>query len=133
MLVFLDTNVLVSAALNPHGTPARAFDKAVASPNRAVTSRHNLDELERIFTTKLAKSTTLLESFLQLAAPALTVIDVPADAVDDEAAIRDIADRPILRTARAVNADVLVTGDKDFLEAGLRCPRIVTPADFLAM
>lgn len=34
-------------------------------------------------------------------------------------AIRDVKDRPILRAALATDADILVIGDKDFLEAGI--------------
>ncbi len=30
-----------------------------------------------------------------------------------------------------VKADVLLTGDKDFLESGLKNPMIMTPAEFL--
>lgn len=49
MRVFLDTNILISAMLNPFGAPARAYDKAVAYPNSAVISSQNLDELRSVF------------------------------------------------------------------------------------
>ena len=45
--------------------------------------------------------------------------------------IRDISDRPILRAAIEAKADVLLTGDKDFLESGVNNPAIMTPAEFL--
>ena len=45
--------------------------------------------------------------------------------------IRDVMDRPILRAALNANADVLLTGDKDFLESGLSHPRIMTATEFL--
>ena len=45
--------------------------------------------------------------------------------------IRDVKDRPILRAAIHANADVLLTGDKDFLESGLHTPKIMTASDFL--
>ena len=50
-----------------------------------------------------------------------------------ESQIRDADDRPILRAAIAAKADVLLTGDKDFLESGLKKPMIMTPAEFLSM
>ena len=40
-------------------------------------------------------------------------------------------DRPTLRTAVKSNSDVLITGDKDLLEADITLLRIVTPAEFL--
>ena len=48
-----------------------------------------------------------------------------------ETQIRDVNDRPILRAAIEAKADVLLTGDKDFLESGVKNPMIMTPAEFL--
>ena len=50
-----------------------------------------------------------------------------------EEKIRDVKDRPILRTALAAGVDVLITGDKDFLEAELDSPRAISAADFLRL
>lgn len=48
-----------------------------------------------------------------------------------ESQIRDINDRPISRAAIMAKADILLTGDKDFLESGIKHPKILTPAEFL--
>ena len=48
-----------------------------------------------------------------------------------ETQIRDVNDRPILRASIEAKADVLLTGDKDFLESGVKKPAIMTPAEFL--
>ena len=48
-----------------------------------------------------------------------------------ETQIRNVNDRPILRAAIEAKADVLLTGDKDFLESGVKKPAIMTPAEFL--
>lgn len=61
------------------------------------------------------------------------MIPTPAIDIPDEEKIRDLADRPILRAAKAAGADVLLTGDKDFLESGVTDPRIMTAAEFLTM
>lgn len=39
--------------------------------------------------------------------------------------MRDINDKPILRAAIMAKADVLLTGDKDFLESNIKYPKIV--------
>lgn len=52
---------------------------------------------------------------------------------DAEKLIRDVKDRPILRAALNAKADVLLTGDKDFLESGVTDPKIMTAAEFLEM
>lgn len=51
--------------------------------------------------------------------------------MSDEAFVRDKSDRPILRAAIAAKADIIVTGDRDFLESGITNPKIVTAAEFL--
>ena len=49
MKILIDTNILISAALNPDGIPSQAFFKAVTYPNKAIISKQNLEELRRIF------------------------------------------------------------------------------------
>ena len=39
--------------------------------------------------------------------------------------------RPILRAAIINQIDVLITGDKEFLESGLTSPRIMTATAFM--
>jgi predicted nucleic acid-binding protein len=41
-------------------------------------------------------------------------------------------DWPIWLAAKTLEVDLLITGDKDFLEAGLTDPRILAPSQFLA-
>lgn len=58
---------------------------------------------------------------------------MPIETRESETQIRDVKDRPILRAAIEAKADVLLTGDKDFLESGVKKPAIMTPAEFLDM
>ena len=44
---------------------------------------------------------------------------------------QNVDDRPFLRAAIESKADILLTGDKDFSESGVKRPRIMTPAEFL--
>lgn len=48
MLVLIDTNVLISAALFPDSIPALAFMKAVTPPHKAVVCDYSLDEMRRV-------------------------------------------------------------------------------------
>lgn len=61
----------------------------------------------------------------------LELVPTPIEEYHAENKIRDVKDRPILRAAIHANADVLLTGDKDFLESGLHTPKIMTASDFL--
>lgn len=61
----------------------------------------------------------------------LELVPVPTDENVMELEIRDANDRPILRAAIEAKADILLTGDKDFLEFGLKNPKAITPVEFL--
>ena len=95
MLVFLDTNILISAALNPLSTPGEDFDKAVTSPNRAVIYEQNVEELHRVFEMKLPAKMRLLDDFLLTMESSLEVVPVPEVEATSEVDIRD-AYAPVL-------------------------------------
>lgn len=131
MRVLIDTNVLISAALSPNGAPFQAYVKAASYPNHGMICEQNVDEMKRIFNKKFPTRLNALNRFLSVALLTLELVPVPTDENDAEAQIRDVKDRPILRAAIHAKADILLTGDKDFLESGLNNPKILTPAEFL--
>ena len=132
MRVLIDTNVLISAALSPHGTPFQAYVKATSYPNHGLICEQNVDDMKRIFNKKFPNRLASLDKFLSIALMTLELVPIPTEEDDSEAQIRDVNDRPILRAAIKANADVLLTGDKDFLESGLLNPAIMTPSEFLS-
>ena len=131
MRVLIDTNVLISAALSAGGVPFRAYVKAASYPNHGLICEQNVDEMKRIFNKKFPHKLAALDRFLAMALMTLELVAVPVDEEESEQKIRDTNDRPILRAAIAARADVILTGDKDFLESGLEKPAIMTPAEFL--
>ena len=133
MRILIDTNILISAALNSHGTPYKAYLKAVTYPNKGIICDQNIEELWRIFNRKFPTKISMLEKFLAYSLSVIEVAATPEMEEDAEKLIRDIKDRPILRAALNAKADVLLTGDKDFLESGVADPKIMTAAEFLEM
>ncbi len=131
MRVLIDTNILISAALSSQGTPFQAFVKAVTYPNHGLICEQNIDEMRRIFNRKFPKKIAALEKFLSLALMTLEMVPTPMEKYDSEVQIRDVNDRPILRAAIYAKADVLLTGDKDFLESGIENPKIMTATEFV--
>ena len=91
----------------------------------------NVDELKRIFHKKFPSLLNALDRFLSIALLSLELVPTPTEEISLESQIRDINDRPILRAAIMAKADILLTGDKDFLESGIKHPKILTPAEFL--
>ena len=133
MRVLIDTNVLISAALNANGVPFQAYIKAVSYPNDGLICEQNVEEMKRIFNKKFPERLAALDKFLSTALLTLELVPIPTDENASETQIRDANDRPILRAAIEAGADILLTGDKDFLESGLENPRIMTSAEFLNM
>ncbi len=131
MRVLIDTNVLVSAALNAKGTPFKAYIKAATYPNHGLICEQNVDEIKRIFNKKFPDKIAALDRFLSLALMTLELVPVPMNEKMAESQIRDVDDRPILRAAIEAKADVLLTGDRDFLESGVKNPMIMTPTEFV--
>lgn len=133
MRVLIDTNVLISAALNPNSVPSQAYQKAASYPNRGLICEQNVSELKRIFYKKFPHRMSALDQFLSTALITLELVPSPSDELAVEALIRDQKDRPILRAAIEAGADILLTGDKDFLESGVEHPVIMTPAEFVLL
>ena len=133
MIVMIDTNVFISAALFPNGTVACALKKALRQPYQPVTCEYVVDELHRKFQEKFPKKLVELEAFLYIALQSVHVMETPAVVYEEELKIRDLKDRPILRAAISGKVDLFLTGDKDFLESSVEDPRIISPADFLKM
>jgi putative PIN family toxin of toxin-antitoxin system len=100
-----------------------------------VVCDYSVDELHRVYNRKFSNKIHTLESFLTLLFRTVKIINTPPEeeAVACESAIRDLDDRPILRAAIKSNVDILITGDKDFLESGITKPKIMTPSEFLDM
>lgn len=132
MRVLIDTNVLISAALNPGGIPYQAYVKAVTYPNHGIICEQNVDEIKRVFNKKFPDKLSALDRFLATALMTLELVPMPTRERDLEVKVRDAADRPILRAAVEARADILLTGDRDFLEAGIEHPSIVTPMTFIS-
>jgi putative PIN family toxin of toxin-antitoxin system len=133
MKILIDTNVLISASRSTQGKPYAAFVKATTAPNRAYVCEQTLEELRRVFNRKFPELLPALAKFMIIALPVLEILPVPDDEAEEEKEIRDIKDRPIFRCAAANGIDIILTGDKDFLESGVDKPASMTIAAFLQM
>ncbi len=125
MRVFVDSNILISAALFPAGQVAARDVALIESGHEIVTSDYVLDQLRRVATLKFPAHTDAVETFIAIFQGNGLVLPTPAEGGCDEARIRDEKDRPVFRAARAASADVLLTGDKDLLDAGLVDPDVL--------
>jgi hypothetical protein len=130
----LDPNVIVAAALNPHGIPAQCMRAHADGRFELVVSDRLLDELSRVLRREKFRRYLSLDQAERLVdalrRDALVCRDPPAPA---PVSSPDRDDDYLLALAFAESAHVLVSGDAHLL--GLRPPglRIVAPRDFLTL
>jgi putative PIN family toxin of toxin-antitoxin system len=111
MKVFLDTNVLASAAAT-RGLCADGLRQVFAS-HQLFISDQVLNELNRVLRFKFGVGQDLIDDFIWLLQQD-TVLAQPARLPRVELQDRD--DLPVLAAAIAAGAEVLVTGDKELLD-----------------
>ena len=134
MRLFLDANVLFTAAHNPGGRSAAIFQMARAGACSLVSSPHALEEARRNLRLKYPSATDALERLLT------------AGSVEPEPPSKDVAwaleqglplkDAPILAAAAQARCDVLVTGNRTHFGhlygRRFRGVEVLSPADALA-
>jgi putative PIN family toxin of toxin-antitoxin system len=124
--VFLDTNVLASAAAT-RGLCADVLREVLTS-HELLTSAQVLSELKRVLRTKFGVAQDLIDDFISLMRED-TVLAESGRLPTVE--IRDRDDLPILSAALSAGADVFVTGDKEILDIGrIEKLAILSPRQF---
>ena len=132
MRVFLDANILFTAAHNPKGKAALVIELGEAGIWRLATSPYAAEEARRNIARKFPACNESLDAILQNIVPVSDDQEIPCPAGLAE------KDRPIFRAARACRADVLLTGDlRDFgflMNAPAKADGLLiqTVAEFLA-
>ncbi len=127
----LDPNVVISAVIQPQGSPARCLRAHGEGRFDLVVSPLLLGELRTVLRReKLRPFLTIdqAERLVDALARDATVADDPAC---PEPLSRDPGDDYLIALARATSAHVLVTGDQDLLGLDLPDLKIVSPREFL--
>lgn len=128
MRIVLDTNVLVSALLNPQGPPARILDLIVGGPLKLLADNRILYEYrEVLLRPKFGFDPDLVDELIALLDKAAEFI--AADFLSDP--IPDPDDRPFLEIALAGKAEVLITGNKKDFGKPPQGLKILLPSEFL--
>ena len=132
MRVLIDTNVLLAAILCPNGVAAEAYRLAFCEGNSVLVCDYVIEELKRVVHWKSSgKYDSQLTTFISGLMLAADAVLVPEEPVEGEVELRDPNDQPILRGALVSEADIILSGDKDLLEAGIPYPPVLTPRQFI--
>ena len=129
--VVLDTNVLISALLQPNGSPRAVVNAIKAANGVLIFSDETFHELRtRLFRPKFDVYVSRNNRSVYLAQ--LEAVSEWVPITGTRLGCRDSDDDKMLETALMGNADCLVTGDKDLLEMSpFHEIPVLRPADFL--
>jgi putative PIN family toxin of toxin-antitoxin system len=128
MRIMLDTNVLISGfAFN--STHIREMTRWITEQHQLILSSYVVEELREVIARKAPASLAALDDFLvrlpfeMCYTPARLPKELPFG-------IRDPDDVKVLYSAIVAEADILITGDKDFADVNIEKPMIMTPRQF---
>jgi putative PIN family toxin of toxin-antitoxin system len=127
MEIVVDSNIIVSAILFPTSIVAKVF-AFVLENHTLVLCDYIVSEIENVFLKKFPHKINEMEKFIGKIK--YRKFDLDEMDISKYPPIRDIDDFPILVAAIESNADMLITGDKDFDEIKINKPIIVKPRDF---
>lgn len=128
MRIMIDTNVLLSVTLFPRLKMTNMI-AYITKNHTLVLCSHIIDEIRAVFNRKFPKEVSILERFLCKLSFELENTPYNIDSKEFPI-IRDNNDLPILVSAILGDVDILITGDKDFLDVEIEKPEIMRPSDF---
>jgi len=130
--IVLDTNVLVSGVLNPHGSPGRVLDIIVSGAVKVLLDDRIIAEYREVLARPRfgfrSDNVEVLIDFI--VSEGETVTSVPL-----ALSLPDRDDLPFLEVAVAGKADALVTGNGGHFmpSAGEHQAEVCTPAAFISL
>ena len=130
MRVMIDTNVLISALLFPNER-MNALIYAITQKHQLVLSSYVVEELLAVTRRKFPQKTGIVDTLLSALPYELAYTPQEMEAGLFE--IRDEKDYPVLYSAITEDVDILITGDRDFLDIDIERPEIFTPAQFMEL
>jgi putative PIN family toxin of toxin-antitoxin system len=128
MRILVDTNIIISAGLFPESLVGKALKHIIKNHN-LILCQYTLDELQDVFLRKFLNRIDYLNEFVRNLKYEL--INIKITDYKKYPQIRDKDDIPLLASAIETNADVFITGDKDFDDIKITKPKIMKPKDYI--
>lgn len=131
MRVFVDANIIISAILFPNGKVSKVFSYLLEKHDIIISS-YTKSECVEVFTKKFPTKLFLIDDFFN----GITYEEFESPIKIDESKypkIRDVKDLPVLVSAILSDADIFLTGDKDFEDIKIDKPLIFTPSKYFEL
>ena len=114
IVALIDTNVWVSALINPHGFPAKTRDAWLAGRYRIVVSKPLLEELEDVLhRSRIQQRFGVTEAQAEELLLLITEKAIPVEISGELHLCRDVRDDMLLETAIVSGAKYIVSRDED--------------------
>lgn len=122
MRIMIDTNVLISGLVF-RGEASNVLKQLFLSEHKLLVSEYILQEFrEKLCEKWPEKAETIYDLFMQMD------FEFCKSTTEELGTLRDRKDIPVLSDAIYNQADVILSGDKDFLESDIKMPLIFSPA-----
>jgi putative PIN family toxin of toxin-antitoxin system len=125
MKIMADTNILFSSLLLPKSRPAKALFHIVEQHN-LILCDYIISELRNVVSRK--RPDLLADTDLFITNLPYELIPAP---MQPSKLISDPKDNPILNAAIIADVDIIISGDKHFLELNMEHPKTMSVAEFL--
>ena len=122
----VDTNILLSALVFGSARMATILER-VAEDYTMVICTYIVDEFRKVVAEKSPKHNAAVDAFFSKFP--FELVYTPAWQTNMPQ-LRDEKDKPILAAAILADVDMIITGDKDFLESEIERPEIISHTDF---
>ncbi len=114
IVALIDTNVWVSALINPHGFPARTRDAWLAGRYKIIVSKPLLEELEDVlYRPRIQQRFGVTEAQVEELLLLITEKATPVEISGELHLCRDARDDMVLETAIVGGAQYIVSRDED--------------------
>ena len=117
-----------SAVLFPNGKAAKALNYCFLF-HEVVIPSYVIYELNDVINRKCPYGLKDFKVFVKKVSS--KVVFTPTNIKEGEFYIRDAKNYPILYSAIIEKVDLILTGDKDFKDIGIKYPKVVTPSKVL--
>jgi len=125
MKIMADTNILFSALLFPESRPAKALS-SIIEQHSLVLCDYIISELRSVVSKK--RPDLLADIDVLMAKLPYELILAPQQ---PNKLIPDPKDHPILNAAIIANVDIIISGDRHFLDLDMKLPKTMSVAEFL--
>jgi len=125
MRIMADTNILFSALLFPESRPAKALFH-ITKEHNLILCDYIISELRDVISRKRPDLLADIDVFLaKLPYELITAPQQPGKLISDP------KDHQILNAAIIADVDIIISGDRHFLELGMEHPKTMSVAEFL--